>query len=226
MLCEAAVVPRLWIRVSANATDCENYLSAYEAGRLQPVRGSLRIICPHASRWGQTLSAGQCWPASEVPTLTFELAAALPLGRDSLVLIRKGKRTCMPPQALTHHTSLPVLYALIIHWVEMPAARTTKFPALPFAFVWRIPGFSFCLAFLSPPHLKMPSLVAQTVKNLPMKRETWVPSLGQKDPLGKGTATHSSILALRISWTEEPGGLPSMVSQRVGHAWVSNAQHS
>ena len=42
------------------------------------------------------------------------------------------------------------------------------------------------------------------VKNLPVKQETWVPSLGQKDPLGKGTATHSSILALRISGTEEP----------------------
>ena len=51
------------------------------------------------------------------------------------------------------------------------------------------------------------SLVAQMVKNLPAMQETWVGSLGQEDPLEKGLATHSSILAWRIPWTEEPGGL-------------------
>ena len=64
------------------------------------------------------------------------------------------------------------------------------------------------------------SLVGQTVKNLPAMQETWVRSLAQEDPLGKGMATHSSILAWRIPWTEEPGGLQSMVSQRVGRNWV------
>ena len=54
------------------------------------------------------------------------------------------------------------------------------------------------------------SLVAQTVKNLPAMRETWVQSLVWEDPLEKGMATHSSILAWRIPWTEEPGGLQSM----------------
>ena len=48
------------------------------------------------------------------------------------------------------------------------------------------------------------------VKNLPAMWETWVQSLGWEDPLGKGTATHSSILAWRVPWTEEPGGLQSM----------------
>ena len=57
------------------------------------------------------------------------------------------------------------------------------------------------------------SLVAQLVKNLPAVRETWVQSLGWEDPLEKGTATHSSILAWRVPWTEE-----SMGSQRVRHA--------
>ena len=52
-------------------------------------------------------------------------------------------------------------------------------------------------------------VVAQIVKNLPALRETWVRFLGWKDPLDKGTATNSSILALRIPWTEEPGGLQS-----------------
>ena len=61
------------------------------------------------------------------------------------------------------------------------------------------------------------SLVAQMVKNLPTVRETQVRSLGQKDPLEKGMATHSSILAWRILWTEEPDGLQSRGSQRVRH---------
>ena len=61
------------------------------------------------------------------------------------------------------------------------------------------------------------SLVAQSVKNLPAVQETWVLSLGWEDPLEKEMATHSSILAWKISWTEEPGGLQSMGSQRVRH---------
>ena len=59
--------------------------------------------------------------------------------------------------------------------------------------------------------------MAQNVKNLPAMQETWVQSLGGEDPLEKGMATYSSILAWRILWTEEPGRLQSMGSQRVGH---------
>ena len=55
------------------------------------------------------------------------------------------------------------------------------------------------------------------VKNPPATWETWVQSLGWEDPLEKGMAAHSSILAWEIPWTEEPGGLQSMGSQRVGH---------
>ena len=61
------------------------------------------------------------------------------------------------------------------------------------------------------------SLVAQTVKRLSAMRETWVQSLGWEDPLEKEMATHSSILAWRIPWTEEPGGLQFTGSQKVGH---------
>ena len=61
------------------------------------------------------------------------------------------------------------------------------------------------------------SLVAQVVKNLPAMQETQVRSLGWEDPLEKGMATHSRILAWRIPWTEQPGGLQSMGSQRAGH---------
>ena len=59
--------------------------------------------------------------------------------------------------------------------------------------------------------------MAQTVKRLPAMQETWVQSLGQKDPLEKEMAPHSSTLAWKIPRTEEPGRLQSMGSQRVGH---------
>ena len=67
------------------------------------------------------------------------------------------------------------------------------------------------------------SSMARTVKNLPAMQETQVWFLGQEDPLEKGMAIHSSILAWRVPWTEEPDGLQSMGLQRVGHDWVTNA---
>ena len=70
------------------------------------------------------------------------------------------------------------------------------------------------------------SLVAQTVKYLPAMWEARVRSLGQEDPLDKEMATHSSTLAWRIPWTEEPGRLQSMGSQRVGHNWVTSVSFS
>ena len=69
------------------------------------------------------------------------------------------------------------------------------------------------------------SLVAQLVKNLPAMWETWVRSLAWEDPLEKGMATQSSILAWRIPWTEEPGRLQSMGSQRVGLYWATFTFH-
>ena len=68
-----------------------------------------------------------------------------------------------------------------------------------------IQEFCTCISFQA-------SLVAQSVKNLPAVQETWVRSLGWEDPLEKETATHSSILAWKISWIEEPDGLQSMGS--------------
>ena len=66
-------------------------------------------------------------------------------------------------------------------------------------------------------YIYMDSLMAQQVKNLPAMQETLVGSLSREDPLEKEVATHSSILAWRIPWTEEPGGLQPKGSQRVGH---------
>ena len=76
-----------------------------------------------------------------------------------------------------------------------------------------------------PPLEKLTSLLAQTVKRLPMMQETWVQSLDRADPLEKEMATHSSILAWKIPWTEEPGRLQSMGPQRVRHNWATSLTH-
>ena len=62
------------------------------------------------------------------------------------------------------------------------------------------------------------------IKNPPAKQETWVWSLGWEDPLEKEMATHSSIPAWEIPWTEEPDGLQFMRSQKVEHDWVTNTR--
>ena len=66
------------------------------------------------------------------------------------------------------------------------------------------------------------SLVAQIVKHLSTMQETWVQSLGWEDPLEKEMAIHSSTIAWKIPWTEEPGSLQSMGLQRVGHNWATS----
>ena len=76
--------------------------------------------------------------------------------------------------------------------------------------------------FLLLPFLSSFLLVPQMVKSLPAVWEIWVRSLDQEDPLEKEMATHFSILAWKIPWMEEPGGLQSMGSQRVGHNWATS----
>ena len=75
-------------------------------------------------------------------------------------------------------------------------------------FYWEIADIHHCISWRA-------SLVAQMVRNLPAMWETWVQSLGWEDPLEEHMATYSSILAWRIPWTKEPGGLQSMALQRV-----------
>ena len=72
------------------------------------------------------------------------------------------------------------------------------------------------MAFLVVTMVNQTFLVAQTVKSLPAVQETWVRSLGGEDSLEEEMTTHSSVLAWRIPWTEEPGGLQSTGSPRVG----------
>ena len=82
-----------------------------------------------------------------------------------------------------------------------------------FVYLLKEPAFSFINLY----YCFWASLVAQRLKHLTAMWETWVQSLGREDPLEKEMATHSSILAWRIPWTEDPGGLLSTGSQRVGH---------
>ena len=120
-------------------------------------------------------------------------------------------------------------------FVYTPRGRTVVAPFYsPTSNVWRFPFlhmlpntylFSIKKLFFFNDHRSgygWASLVSQRLKRLPAMRETWVQSLGQEDPLEKEMATHSSTLAWRIPWTEEPGRLQSTGSQRVGHDWVTS----
>ena len=111
-----------------------------------------------------------------------------------------------PPGSSVHG----VLQARILEWVAMPSSRESSQPRdrTRVSYVSCTAGRFFTTG---------PSLVAQTVKNLPVVQEIQVPSLGQEDPLEKGMDIHSSTLAWKIPWTEGPGQLQSMGSQRVGH---------
>ena len=109
--------------------------------------------------------------------------------------------TC-PYSVLTHSKAWGYLLNYICN-SSLPLRKGRYFPLL---------GANVCIA-----HRNMTSTVAQRLKHLPTMRETWVRSLGGEDPLEKEMAMHSSILAWRIPWTEEPAGLQSTGSQRVRH---------
>ena len=112
---------------------------------------------------------------------------------------------------LEQRSLFPFLYHHGTHQGEPPRALGLQ-PTQPKP--WGAEHHSICTAAGA-------SLVTQMVKNLPAMQENGVRFLGWEDPLEKGMATHSSSLAWRITWTEEPGGLQSMGSQRVRHDWVT-----
>ena len=110
---------------------------------------------------------------------------------------------CNPPGSFVHGT----LQARILEWEPFPSPGYLPNPGIE-------PGF--------PALLLETSLVTQMVKRLPTMRETWVQSLGREDLLDKAMATHSSTLAWKIPWTEEPGRLQSIGSLRVRHDWATS----
>ena len=98
-----------------------------------------------------------------------------------------------------------ILQARILEWVAMPSSRGPSQPR------------DHTHSYVSCIGRWVASLVAQRVKRLPTVQQTWVRALGQEDTLEKEMAPHSSTLAWKIPWTEEPGRLQSTGSQRVGH---------
>ena len=111
-------------------------------------------------------------------------------------------------------------------WVVLmgwrPPLRSQTHSIRIIGFSWNRRTLNFVEAFMFKFIKTQASLVVQMVKNLPIMQETWVWSLGWEDPLEKEIGTHSSILAWRIPWTEESGGLQSMGLQRVRHDWATN----
>ena len=95
---------------------------------------------------------------------------------------------------------------------------------LHISITWHFDSCTLCRSNNNKQHLSGASthfLVAQTVNHLSTMQETWVQSLGWEDPLEKKMAVHSSTIAWKIPWTEEPGRLQSMGSHKVGHNWVT-----
>ena len=99
--------------------------------------------------------------------------------------------------------------------------RKTALTCALICFLWLLVRVTIFLSLL----LWCTSLVVQTVKNLPAVQKTCIWSLGWKDPLKKGVATHSSTLAWRITHTKEPDALQAIGSQRIGHDWVTNTTY-
>ena len=131
----------------------------------------------------------------------------------------------------TNFQSLPTIHFEISKWLiinplDKPERSSIQQPFakcdyVNFKLVKR--KSTFKVQFLS---LWGTSLVAQKLKRLPAMQEIRVPSLGREDPLEKEMATHSSTLAWRIPWREDPGRLQSTGSQRVGHDWATSLTHS
>ena len=109
----------------------------------------------------------------------------------------------------------------LLEFLIVPNSCPGLFPE-PWGLTWNI-WFICCSRKqnLNDPKVRLSSQVAQMVKRLPAMQETWVWSLGWEDPLEKEMATHSSILAWKIPWTEEPGRLQSVGSKRVRHDWMT-----
>ena len=149
-------------------------------------------------------SAVNKWLHFSIPALQFKKGFSLPC----LLLLLSKDASCGSWVSLA-----------LGRWNLPGAAIEPMSPASAGRFLTTGPrGKSYltCLDFLLPTR-PWASLVAQTIKNLPAMRKTQVQSLGREDPLEKGMTAHSSLLAWRTPWTEEPGQPQSTVSQRVGH---------
>ena len=130
---------------------------------------------------------------------------------------------CNPPGSSVYG----ILQARILEWVAMSSCRGSSWPRDQISISYQKPPYTHTHTHTYVHiYTHRASQVALVVKNPTVIHETWVRSLGGEDPLEKEMVTHSSILAWRIPWTEEPGGLQSIGSQRVGHDWVHTHTHT
>ena len=152
----------------------------------------------------------QPWSGNQIPN-----CCCCSVAKSCLTLC--NPMSCSTPGFSVLHY-LPEFVQTHVHWVN-DAIKTshpllpTSSPALNLSQHQGLFPLSW-LFLLGGQSIGASPLVAQMVKNLPVRQETWVQSLGWEDPLQKGMATHFSILAWRIPWKEEPGGLQSLRLQR------------
>ena len=146
----------------------------------------------------------------------FWMGGALMLYFKNIIWIIWDGRSCYSQLG---KYNLPHYVCLYTHLMGFPGSSTSKQSTFNTGDPASIPGVgrSPGEGIGYPLQGSWASLMAQMVNNLPAMQETWVRSLGWEYPLEEGMATHSIILAWRIPWTEEPGGLQSVGSQRVGH---------
>ena len=170
----------------------------------------------------QVVEACQRWPEYNANDGTLGTSHREPFSRESHLLIQpgwgagEGWHSCLFPGRFISIQSLPtaseekrdqMLISPRIVWYSMKSVRCISQKQNLHNLFFK--SMKWPLA-VNTHDLLVVSLVAQTIRNLPAMRQTWVQSLGPEDPLEKEIATHSNILAWRIPWTEEPGGLQSM----------------
>ena len=130
----------------------------------------------------------------------------------------------LPGSVSSEESQLPPAHWKTLHYQQV-SLNQTPFILFPLFWVMKCSLFSSRISFLLHPTLSCANCAGfrgQSLKRLPAMWETWVRSLGWQDPLQKEMAAHSSILAWRIPWMEEPGGIQSTGSQRVGHNWATS----
>ena len=156
------------------------------------------------------------WGHKESDTTEQVLLHFTSLSLDTLIFqksycIPRAFRNSLNSIFIAHQTFLSMEFSRQEYWSRLPFPTPEDLPD---------PGLNQCLLSWQANSSLLHHL-AQTVKNLPAMRETWVWYLGQEDPLEKGMSTHSSILAWRIPCTEETGRLQSIGLQKVVHHWAT-----
>ena len=153
-----------------------------------------------------------CCFGSEAPAQLVERATDTPKLYTARTLSASLQHGPLPFLVFKNYLRLPYLRNLLVqhrYWAyEKDISSQNPFPKVSDTIFKTWPFGKYLLP---------DSVPAQTVKNPSAMQETQIRSLGREDPLGKGMAAHSSILAWRIPWTEEPGGVQSIGLQRVGH---------